>query len=196
MKLPRRPRSAAAALAGVLLLLLAGCVGPTPPQNDNGTQQPDDDEPAAPTAPRRVSDDRRVYPLDSLPTTSVQIGEHTFRAWLARDGDRQRPGIIQEGLMYVPTEEIEDDQGMLFVFSNERVLGFWMRNTIAPLDIAFARANGRIVKIWQMPPLTLQNFSSVEPALFALEVKQGTFERLGIREGDTLTVPQEARAAR
>jgi uncharacterized membrane protein (UPF0127 family) len=51
--------------------------------------------------------------------------------------------------------------------------------------------NGTIVKIWQMPPGTLRTFSSIEPAMFALEVKQGTFERLGIHEGDRIDIPRE-----
>jgi uncharacterized membrane protein (UPF0127 family) len=85
---------------------------------------------------------------------------------------------------------------MLFVFDNERIRGFWMRNTIAPLDIAFARMNGTIVKIWQMPVLTLRTFSSIEPAMYALEVKQGTFERLGIKEGDRLEIPADVLTGR
>jgi uncharacterized protein len=137
----------------------------------------------------RVSDAAREYALDTLPTANITIGEHVFRVWLARDDDAQRPGLVQEGLMHVPTSELADDQGMLFVFPEERVRGFWMKNTIAPLDIAFARANGTIVKIWQMPPLSLATYSSIEPAMFALEVKQGTFGPLGIKEGDRLVVP-------
>ena len=94
--------------------------------------------------------------------------------------------------MHVPAKEIDDDQGMLFVFSDERLRGFWMRNTITPLDIAYARMDGTIVKIWQMPVLTLHTFSSIEPAMFALEVKQGTFERLNVQEGDIISIPDDA----
>jgi uncharacterized membrane protein (UPF0127 family) len=100
--------------------------------------------------------------------------------------------VTEEGLMYVRPAEMADDQGMLFVFRDERVRGFWMKNTITPLDIAFARYNGEIVKIQHMPALTLDTFSSVEPAMFALEMKQGTFARLGIAEGDVMVVPDSA----
>lgn len=134
----------------------------------------------------RISDKRREFPLDSLPTSTVTVNGHTIRVWLALDPARQA-----EGLMFVPSSEIEDDQGMLFVFPEERMLGFWMLNTIAPLDIAYARFDGTIVKIWQMPPQTLQSFPSVEPAMFALEVKQGTLARLGVKEGDRLTIPPD-----
>lgn len=93
--------------------------------------------------------------------------------------------------MYVEPHEIADDQGMLFVFPNEAQRGFWMLNTVTPLDIAYARFDGTIVSTWQMPPLTLQTFPSIEPAMFALEMKQGSFERIGLHEGDRLDIPTD-----
>jgi uncharacterized membrane protein (UPF0127 family) len=77
------------------------------------------------------------------------------------------------------------------VFDEEAYRGFWMLNTITPLDIAFARSDGTIVKTWQMPPLTIETFPSLEPAMFALEMKAGAFARLGIKEGDTLVLPPD-----
>jgi uncharacterized membrane protein (UPF0127 family) len=145
------------------------------------------------------SSSQRQFPLATLPTSTVTVSPvpvpgqstrdlpaHTFRIWIANTPDTQ-----QEGFMFVPIEEIADDQGMLFVFSDERVRGFWMKNTITSLDIAFARSDGTIVAVHTMPPLTLQTFSSIEPAMFALEVKAGTFARLGIREGDRLAIPDD-----
>lgn len=129
---------------------------------------------------------RRRFPLETLPTTTVGIGAHTLRVWLVDTPDER-----EEGLMWVPEAEIADDQGMLFVFQFEQYLGFWMKNTITPLDIAYARLDGTIVTIHTMPPLTLQSFPSFEPALFALEVKAGTFERLGVKEGDRLIIPPD-----
>jgi uncharacterized membrane protein (UPF0127 family) len=140
----------------------------------------------------RISDAQRRYPLDSLPTASVRVRSADLRVWVVQESDPNRPGVVQEGLMFVPPEELPDNQGMLFVFDEERIRGFWMRNTITPLDIAFARANGTIVKTQQMPPLTLETFSSVEPAMFALEMKQGSFAKIGLREGDRLEIPAVA----
>lgn len=91
--------------------------------------------------------------------------------------------------MHVAADEIADDQGMLFVFPDERLRGFWMKNTITSLDIAFARFDGTVVAIHTMPPLTLRSFPSYEPAMFALEVKAGTFARIGLKEGDKLEIP-------
>ncbi len=161
-----------------VFLLMLGCVGSSTGGGTGGTVP--------------SSDSQRRFPLGSLPTSAVTIDGHVFHVWLAQDFDPQREGVVEEGLMHAAPGEIADDQGMLFVFQDERVRSFWMRNTITSLDIAFARANGTIVKIWQMPPLTLTTFSSIEPAIFALEVKQGTFGRLGIREGDRIEIPDEA----
>jgi hypothetical protein len=153
--------------------------------------------PATTSSPttRRASDALREYPLDSLPTAWITIDQNILRVWLARESALPRPGaertILEEGLMFVRPEEIADDQGMLFIFNDESIRGFWMRNTVTPLDIAFARMDGTIVKIWQMPPQTLRTFSSIEPAMFALEMKQGTFARLGIKEGDRIDIPPE-----
>ncbi len=175
---------------GVLVFpLLAGCLmaaGCFRSPGENGTPSGGSTRPAG-----RVSDAARRYPLDSLPTGTISVNGQAIRVWVVQDFDAGRPGAVEEGLMHVPPEEIADDQGMLFVFEDERLRGFWMRNTITPLDIAFARMNGTIVKIWQMPPYTLQTFPSIEPAMFALEMKQGSFARLGIREGDTLVIPAE-----
>ncbi len=181
-------------LAALLLWPAAGCV-----RNSSSTSNGPSDQTAGTTVAAdtsdgvaRASDADRDYPLGTLPTTTVQIKDHTFRVWLAQEFDESRSGVLSEGLMYVRPDEIESDQGMLFVFSDERVRGFWMLNTQTPLDIAYARMNGTIVRIAQMDPLTITTHSSIEPAMFALEVPQGTFDQLGIVAGDQIEIPAEA----
>ena len=129
---------------------------------------------------------RRRFPLETLPTSTVKTNDHTFRVWLMLGPDER-----EEGMMFVSESEVADDQGMLFVFPDERYLGFWMKNTITSLDIAYARMDGTIVTIATMPPLTLRTFPSIEPAMFALEMKAGTFERLDIGEGDRIDIPDD-----
>ena len=122
--------------------------------------------------------------LDSMRTDKVVINGHTFEVWLAETWREQ-----QLGLMNVTAEELGADWGMLFVFSEERPLSFWMKNTITPLDIAFIGTDGVIVKIHTMPPLTEEGFASVEPAQFALEVNAGRLAELGIAESDRVLLP-------
>lgn len=167
-----------------MLLAFGGCFG----SGNSGGSASTTQNTGEGTGSRR-SDAARQYSLDSIPTAVIQVQGQDVRVWLAQEFDPQRPDVVQEGLMHVPPEEIADDQGMLFVFSDERLRSFWMLNTITPLDIAFARWDGTVVKTWQMPPRTLQTFPSIEPAMFALEMKQGAFARLGLQEEDRLTIP-------
>ncbi len=136
--------------------------------------------------------------LDAMPTVNIQINGHTFHVWLATtDTERER------GLMQVPAEKLAplppdpDDglpdgaeRGMLFVFENDRLLGFWMYNTIIPLDIAYLRHDGTIVTTYTMAPLETRTYPSIEPARFALEVRAGLFEKLGIGPGDHVEIPK------
>jgi uncharacterized membrane protein (UPF0127 family) len=46
------------------------------------------------------------------------------------------------------------DEGMLFIFETEDYHGFWMKDTLLPLSIAFIGKDGRIVWITDMKPLT------------------------------------------
>lgn len=119
----------------------------------------------------------------------ISINGHTFDVWLALT-DAQR----QTGLMRVTEDELApndagQERGMLFVFDVEQPLAFWMLNTISPLDIAYIRTDGKIVKIHTMPPLTTRTFPSVEPARYALEVRAGTFAKLGIAQDDQAQIP-------
>ena len=163
----------AGAAAMPLLAMTGGCIG-----SANGT--------GSGAGSGQASSELRQFPLDTLRTATISINGHEFRVWLAEETDQHL-----EGMMYVSEDEIADDQGMLFVFPDERLHAFWMKNTITPLDIAYTRMNGTIVKTWTMTPLTLQSYPSIEPAMFALEVKAGTFEQLGIREGDRIAIPDE-----
>jgi uncharacterized membrane protein (UPF0127 family) len=76
------------------------------------------------------------------------------------------------------------NEGMLFIFEMEDYHGFWMKDTLIPLSIAFIDREGRIVRISDMKPLTLESHDPPRPVLYALEMNQGWFSANGIREGD------------
>ena len=76
------------------------------------------------------------------------------------------------------------DEGMLFIFETEDYHGFWMKDTRIPLSIAFIDKEGRIVRITDMKPLTLESHTPPKPILYALEMEQGWFPANGIKVGD------------
>lgn len=81
------------------------------------------------------------------------------------------------------------ERGMLFIFERERNLSFWMKDTIIPLDIAYARSDGTIVRTLTMTPLDESTYPAGRPARFALEVNAGLFAKKAIREGDVMVIP-------
>jgi uncharacterized membrane protein (UPF0127 family) len=123
--------------------------------------------------------------LSSMRTTPITItGKTTFTSYIA-----DTSGTQQLGLMNTTESELPNDRGMFFVFTSDRHRNFWMRNTIIPLDIAYIRSDGTIVKIYTMEPLNEIGYPSIEPARFALEVRAGQFAAHGVVEGDHVEIP-------
>ncbi len=79
--------------------------------------------------------------------------------------------------------------GMIFVFDRDDHLTFWMKDTPTPLSIAFVSAEGKVLEITDMEPFSEKIIRSRLSARFALEMRQGAFTDLSIREGDTILFP-------
>lgn len=82
---------------------------------------------------------------------------------------------------------VPEGTGMLFIFDRDQILTFWMKNTFVPLSIAYISSEGRIIDIFDMEPESLKPVVSTRSVRYALEVPQGFFTTVGIKEGDLLT---------
>jgi uncharacterized membrane protein (UPF0127 family) len=92
------------------------------------------------------------------------------------------PEETSNGLM--GRKHLGKDEGMLFIFEAEDYHGFWMKNTLIPLSIAFIDKDGQIVKITDMKPLSLQTHAPPRRVIYALEMNKGWFSSNGIKAGD------------
>jgi len=94
-----------------------------------------------------------------------------------------------QGLMNVP--RMGTLQGMLFVYeAPQPQVAFWMHNTLIPLDMIFAGADGTITTIHENAvPLDDTPIPGGEAVQYVLEVNGGLSQRLGIRPGDLLQHP-------
>jgi len=84
-----------------------------------------------------------------------------------------------QGLMGV--ENLGPLDGMLFVFGNEAVRSFWMKDTLFPLDVAFFDADGFLVSKTSMATCLdddCPSYSSELPAQYALEAPLGALADL------------------
>jgi uncharacterized membrane protein (UPF0127 family) len=102
------------------------------------------------------------------------------------DDNHQR----EQGLMF--RENMDEDQGMLFIFDNEVIQSFWMRNTVLPLDIIYVNFKMEIVHIAKnAKPFDETSIPSIKPAKYVVEVVAGYCDKLGIKEGDKIVWRRE-----
>ncbi len=134
-------------------------------------------------APVETAASKRTYPLGSLKTTPIKIGKHEWTVWVMDDEDKRR-----EGLMYAKPDDLPEGKGMLFVFPESKQRSFWMENTEVALDIAYFGADRRLLNVQRGVPFDESSLQSDGPAQYVLEVKEGTFDKLGIKKGAELTI--------
>ena len=98
------------------------------------------------------------------------------------------PDERARGLMF--RENLCEKCGMLFVFKEERISSFWMKNTLIPLDIIFIDKDGGIVNIFSAEPCAEEPcniYTSTTKVKYALEVNKGFSLINNIKEGDAAT---------
>ncbi len=116
-----------------------------------------------------------------LPKIALTIRDVRVSAEVADDPDEKTIGLMGR-------TELAEGQGMLFVFSRPQPMGFWMKDTLLPLSIAYINANGIIREIHDMQPLEESPTASLFADLvYALEVPLGWFAKNGILAGDRVT---------
>lgn len=106
------------------------------------------------------------------------------------------PDTRGQGLMF--RESMPAQSGMLFIYSVERAVAFWMKNTLIPLDMIFIDARGVVRKVHSNAiPGDLTSIPSDGPALAVLEINGGLSAEIGIAPGALVRHPRlpQGRAA-
>jgi uncharacterized membrane protein (UPF0127 family) len=92
------------------------------------------------------------------------------------------------GLMY--RTSVPDGTGMIFLFPQRVNVGFWMKNTLVPLSIAYVDGD-RVVSTAEMVPCRADPCRSYEPAreyTAAVEAPAGFFPSHRVGPGTRMTV--------
>jgi uncharacterized membrane protein (UPF0127 family) len=95
----------------------------------------------------------------------------------------------ERGLMGV--KKMPDQVGMAFLFGEPTSTGFWMKDTLIPLDIAFWDSNGRIVATSTMTPCGTGSCPVYQPAatyVSSVEMNAGLLAARGVKTGDKVTL--------
>lgn len=128
---------------------------------------------------------------------TVAIKGETFTLELALDEAARARGL--KGRSSIP-----DHGGMLFVFPDSKVAvqSFWMHECLVDIDIIYLDRRGTVTAVHRMKAQPLRQpdeseadyqermrtagYSSSYPAQFAIELKAGTLDRLGVRADDRI----------
>ena len=82
---------------------------------------------------------------------------------------------------------LDKDLGMLFIFENESIYNFWMKNTLIPLDMIRLDSGYKIVDIKQaaickQDPCAI--YTPVADADYVIELNQWIAKSLELKPGD------------
>lgn len=133
--------------------------------------------------------------IPGLPAIDVALNGTVFSLEVASTPDEQRRGLMFR-------TELPQNAGMIFVFSQESIHRFWMKNTLIPLDIIFVNSHGIITAAHSMPVEPprrpdeslddyherLPGYSSNHPVICAIELPQGTIKQLNLVTGTRLCI--------
>ncbi len=112
---------------------------------------------------------------------SVDIGGKTYSVELAETPEQQ-----ERGLMF--RDSMPEDHGMLFIFPDTALRGFWMKNCKFPQDMLFFDADMRLISVQKRVPVCTgepcPSYSSGAPAKYVLELNAGQADKIGVQSGD------------
>lgn len=116
---------------------------------------------------------------NKLKNNYVIINNYTVNVELALTNEERQKGLMGR-------ENLNDDEGMLFVFEEEKEHDFWMKNMIISLDMIWIDSDGKVVHVEKQVPPCEENciiYSSSIPAKYVLELNSGSAKRLSIENG-------------
>ena len=119
-----------------------------------------------------------------LKTIMLYLGAAELTVEIADENHERQAGMMHRTTM-------QENEGMLFVFPYPHQSGFWMKNTIVPLSIAYIDRASRVVEIYDLQPSNTKPVESRSDRIqYALEVNQGWFAKNGIKPGAVIATDQ------
>lgn len=114
----------------------------------------------------------------SYPQT-LTIGEKEFHIAVADSPEEQELGL--GNVKSMPT-----DAGMLFIFEKPDRYGFWMKDTLIPLDMLWIDGEKKIIHIEKnvLPDSYPKVYTPITPALYVLELNSGSVEKNNLSVGE------------
>ena len=161
-------------LPALLAMLLAGCGAAAPTSAGTAPVSP---------SPSVVATPSGLRPSEGFAVDQITLSDGQRHVdvpvFVADSFQLRRRGLMER-------EQLPADAGMLFVFDEPTDGGFWMKNTLIPLSIAFIGADRQVLEVADMVPCDADPCPVQRPKVeyrYALEVNRGFFDQHGITSG-------------
>lgn len=109
----------------------------------------------------------------------IEIGDKEYNVKVAKTEEEREKGLQN-------VKELPEDEGMLFIFDNPQTVGFWMKDTLIPLDIIFINEDMEVISIYKGKSRN-EDIAEEDNVKYVLEVNQNS----GIKEGDELDIEDD-----
>ena len=126
-----------------------------------------------------------IIGLPGFATAEVLVGGERWPVAVADDAAARARGLM--GVV-----DLGGLRGMLFVFPGDVRAGFWMKDTLLTLEVAFFAADGSLVDLLAMEPCPAEPCPVYEPGgpyRYALEVPAGDFAGVEDLRLDPASIP-------
>jgi uncharacterized membrane protein (UPF0127 family) len=135
---------------------------------------------SSPTSIQTTTEVGQQLPLSA----QIKVANQVIQLEVASTPEQQAIGLMSR-------TNLPDDRGMLFDFGSPRRVGFWMKNTLIPLDMIFL-LNGKVQAISSnVPPCEADPCPTYGPNVLVnqvIELRAGRAAELGLKQGDRINV--------
>lgn len=114
-----------------------------------------------------------------MKTINLEINDKEYNILVAQTEDEKATGLMN-------VEEMDDNEGMLFIYDAPQTLEFWMKDTEIPLDIIFIDSDWEVKKIAKGNPFD-ETIMSCDNVQYVLELNQNS----GVQVGDEIDIEDD-----
>lgn len=146
---------------------------------------------SSPAYRQALPTDKQAVSADRQKISQVCLKNNCFQVELARSFFEKNRGLMFR-------KELATDRGMLFIYDQEGIYSFWMKNTLIPLDMIWINNNWEVVFIYKnAQPCLLAGRAATKAcptinpgvnASYVLEINAGVADQFGLQIGDKVEI--------
>lgn len=114
-----------------------------------------------------------------MKSETIEINDKKYRVKVAENQEERTKGL--QGV-----KELPNNEGMLFIFDKPQTVGFWMKDTLIPLDIIFINEDMEVISTYKGEPGNTDIVQD-DDVKYVLELNVNS----GIKEGDELDIEDD-----